>query len=118
MLTTTRGLKRSVRPPVPPIKPMATLWLLSRFQYDGHIKTVPADTDFTMDEFAAFCAQFSIGHHVQDQPGETLRVRPTSDGDDAEPYPREMQLKDAKPALWDCFDIYFEHVRAHGEAKQ
>ena len=41
--------------------------------------------DFTMDEFAAFCAQFSIGHHVQDQPGETLRVRPTSDGDDAEP---------------------------------
>jgi len=95
------------------------LWVLSRFQYDGHVKTVQADTDFTMDEFAAFCAQFSIGHHVQDQPGETLRVRPTTDEDDAEPYPREMLLKDAEPALWDCFDIYFEDASgagARGEA--
>ena len=89
---------------------MATLWVLSRFEGDGHVKTVHADTDLTMDEFAAFCAQFSIGHHVQDRPGATLRVRPTTDDDGAEPYPRDMRLREVEPAHWDCFDIYFEEA--------
>ncbi len=87
---------------------MAKLWVLSRFQYDGHVKTVHAETDQTMDEFAAFCAQFSIGHHVQDRPGATLRVRPTTDDDSAPPYPRDMTLEAVNPQQWDCFDIYFE----------
>jgi hypothetical protein len=83
------------------------LYVLSRFEGDGHVKTVEVDTDFTMDEFARYCAQFSVGHHAKDQPGRTLRVRRTTPGDNAPAFPREMRFADCSPRLMDSFDVYF-----------
>ena len=57
---------------------MSAFPILSRFQQDAHIKTVEIEPGQTMDEVAAACALHSIGLHVADKPGRTLRVRPTT----------------------------------------
>jgi toluene monooxygenase system protein A len=84
------------------------LYVLSRFEGDGHVKTVEVDTGFTMDEFARYCAQFSVGHHAKDQPGRALRVRRTTPGDDAPPFPPTMRFAECGPRLMDSFDVYFK----------
>ena len=86
---------------------MAELGILSRFQGDAHIKVVNVDTEMTFDELAAACKVHSVGLHVPDQPGKALRVRRTTDSDDAAPFPPEMKVKDAKLAHLDCLDVYF-----------
>ena len=66
------------------------------------------DTDFTMDQVAAACAEHCINHHVKDQPGKRLRVRRTTEDDSAEPLPPEMTVAEAGLQMYDCLDIYFE----------
>ncbi len=87
---------------------MADLAILSRFQGDAHIKVVDVDTEHTFGKLAELCAEHSIGLHVAPQPGRTLRVRRTTDDDDAEPFPRDMKVKDAGIGHLDCLDSYFE----------
>ena len=65
--------------------------ILSRFQYDCHVKVV--DTQ--------------VGDTIADQPGKILRVRPTTDDDSAEPYSPDITVKDAGLAMYDCIDVYF-----------
>jgi len=86
---------------------MAELGILSRFQGDAHIKVVNVDTEMTFEELAEACKAHSVGLHVPDQPGKTLRVRRTTDSDDAPPFPRDMKVKDASLGHLDCLDVYF-----------
>ena len=87
---------------------MSAFPILSRFQQDAHIKTVEIDPSQTMDEVAATCAFHSIDLHVADKPGRTLRVRPTTDDDSAQPWPRDLTVEKAGIRFYDCIDIYFE----------
>ena len=77
---------------------MSAFPILSRFQQDAHIKTVEIDPSQTMDEVAATCAFHSIDLHVADKPGRTLRVRPTTDDDSAQPWPRDLTVEKAGSA--------------------
>lgn len=86
---------------------MAALGILSRFEGDAHIKVVNVDTEMSFDELAAACKVHSVGLHVPDQPGKTLRVRRTTETDNAPPFPREMRVKDAKVQHLDSLDVYF-----------
>ena len=86
---------------------MSAFPILSRFQYDCHVKVVEAEAAQTMDMLAEACAYHSIGLHVADQPGKILRVRPTTDADDAEPWPRDMTVAEAGIKYFDSIDIYF-----------
>ncbi len=81
--------------------------ILSRFQFDCHVKVVEAEPAQTIDALAASCAHHSIGLHVADQPGKILRIRPTTDADDAEPWPRDMTVAEAGLKHFECIDIYF-----------
>ncbi len=81
--------------------------ILSRFQYDCHVKVVEAEPEQTMDALAEACAYHSIGLHVADRPGKILRIRPTTEGDDAEPWPRDMTVAEAGIKYFDSLDIYF-----------
>ena len=94
---------------------MSAFPILSRFQQDAHIKTVEIEPGQTMDEVAATCAFHSIGLHVADKPGRTLRVRPTTEDDSAPPWPRDLTVEKAGIRFYDCIDIYFEEplARAH-----
>ena len=87
---------------------MSNFPILSRFQYDAHVKVVEADPDQTIDELAGACAYHSVGLHVADQPGKELRVRPTSDSDDAPPWPGHLKVSEAGIKFFDCLDIYFD----------
>ncbi|MER6877367.1 toluene-4-monooxygenase system B family protein, partial [Amycolatopsis sp. NPDC000673] len=53
---------------------MATIPLAVHFDGDFVLKLLPADSEHTMDELAAAAAENSVGIHVPDQPGRTLRV--------------------------------------------
>ena len=87
---------------------MSAFPILSRFQQDAHIKVVEIAPSQTMDEVAAACAFHSIGLHVADRPGQTLRVRPTTDSGSAPPWPRNLTVEKAGICFYDCIDIYFE----------
>ncbi len=87
---------------------MSAFPILSRFQQDAHIKTVEIEPGQTMDEVAATCAVHSIGLHVAERPGATLRVRPTTEDDSAPPWPRDLTVEQAGIRFYDCIDIYFE----------
>jgi toluene monooxygenase system protein B len=81
--------------------------ILSRFQFDCHVKVVEAEPAQSIDDLAAACAYHSIGVHVKDQPGKILRVRPTTESDDAEPWPRDISVAEAGIKYFDSIDIYF-----------
>jgi toluene monooxygenase system protein B len=81
--------------------------VLSRFQYDCHVKVVEAEPAQTIDALAAECARHSVGLHVAEQPGKILRIRPTTDSDDAEPWPRDMTVAEAGLKQFECIDVYF-----------
>jgi hypothetical protein len=87
---------------------MSAFPILSRFQQDAHIKVVEIEPGLTMDEVAAACAYHSINLHVAERPGGTLRVRPTTDNDDADPWPRDITAEKAGIRYFDSIDIYFE----------
>lgn len=84
--------------------------ILSRFQEDAHIKVVEIEPGQTMDEVAAACAYHSVGVHTAGRPGGTLRVRPTTDGDDAPPWPRDMTVQKAGLKTYEPIDIYYEEA--------
>ena len=86
---------------------MSAFPILSRFQNDCHVKVVEATPEQTIDTLAAECARHSIGLHVADQPGMILRVRATTEADDAEPWPRDMTVAEARLKHFDCIDVYF-----------
>lgn len=86
---------------------MSAFPILSRFEFDCHVKVVEAEPEQSIDALAAACAYHSIGLHVKDQPGRVLRVRPTTDDDDAAPWPREMSVAEAGIKYFDSIDIYF-----------
>ena len=86
---------------------MAAFPILSRFQYDCHVKVVEAEPAQSIDALAAACAHHSIGLHVMQRPGKILRVRPTTEADDAEPWPRDMTVAEAGIKYFDSIDIYF-----------
>jgi len=83
--------------------------ILSRMQYDGHIRVVDVAPDFTMDQVAAACAAYSVGTHLPPpEPGKPLRIRPTTDDDNAAPFPADMTVAGAELQKFDCVDIYIE----------
>lgn len=86
---------------------MSAFPILSRFQYDCHVKVVEAEPAQSIDALAAACAHHSIGLHVAERPGKILRVRPTTEADDAEPWPRDMTVAEAGIKYFDSIDIYF-----------
>ena len=81
--------------------------ILSRFQHDCHVKVVETEAGATMAELADACAYHSIGIHVKDQPGKVLRIRPTTDTDDAAPFAPDMTVGEAGLGMYDCIDVYF-----------
>ena len=87
---------------------MSAFPILSRFQQDAHIKVVEIEPAQTMDEVAAACAYHSIDLHVAPRPGKTLRVRPTTERDDAAPWPRDLTVEEAGIRYFDSIDIFFE----------
>ncbi len=93
---------------------MGAFPILSRFQQDAHIKVVEIEPGQTMDEVAAACAYHSIDLHVAPRPGRTLRVRPTTERNDAPPWPRNLTAQEAGIHQYDCIDIYFEEPPAEG----
>ncbi|WP_409332319.1 toluene-4-monooxygenase system B family protein [Trujillonella humicola] len=84
---------------------MALFPISSHFHGDFVLKLVPVDTENTMDEVAAAAAAHSVGIHVPDQPGRTIRAR--KQGAD-EPFPRDMTLAQAGLEPTDTVEFYFE----------
>jgi len=86
--------------------------ILSRFQFDCHVKVVETELSQTIDGLAAACAHHSVGLHVKGQTDKILRVRPTTESDDAVPWPGEMTVEEAGIKYFDCIDIYFADSEA------
>ena len=84
---------------------MAIIPLATNFDGDFVLKLLPVDTGNTMDEVAAAAAANSVGIHVADQPGRTLRVRKQGAGT---PYDRGSTVADAGLEPTECVEIYFE----------
>ncbi|GHE76962.1 hypothetical protein GCM10017786_02780 [Amycolatopsis deserti] len=84
---------------------MAVIPLAAHFHGDFVIKLLPVDSGATMDEVAAAAAANSVGIHVPDQPGRTLRVR--KQGAD-EAFPRTSTVADSGLEPTECVEIYFE----------
>ncbi len=83
---------------------MALFPVVSNFVGDFVLQLVPVDTDDTMDEVAAKCAEHSVGRRVpaQDSP---LRVRRQGD---PEPFPRDMVLGESGIVPMECLEVYYE----------
>lgn len=84
---------------------MALIPLAAHFDGDFVLKLLPVDTQNTMDEVAAAAAANSVGIHVADQPGRTMRVR--EQGADT-PYDRTETVEKVGLTPMQCIEIYFE----------
>lgn len=86
---------------------MALFPISSHFHGDFVLKLVPVDTENTMDEVAAAAAEHSVGIHVFDQPGKVIRARKQGA---AEPFPRDMVLRDCGLEPTDTVEFYFSEA--------
>lgn len=77
----------------------------SKFEGDFVLKLVPVDTENTMAEVALAAAEHSVGIHVPEQPGKTIRARAQGA---AEPFPVDMLLGDSGLEPTDTVEFYFE----------
>lgn len=84
---------------------MALFPLISNFRDDFVLKLVPVDTESTMAEVAAAAASHSVGIHVADQPGRTIRARREGA---AEPFALDLKVKDSGLQPMECVEFYFE----------
>ncbi|MGD9526472.1 toluene-4-monooxygenase system B family protein [Pseudonocardia sp.] len=86
---------------------MSSLAIIGRLEKDAHTRIIDVDTDFTMDEVVEACLAPAVGYQARHpKPGATLRVRRTTDTDDAEPFPRSMTVAEAKLRHFQQIDIY------------
>jgi hypothetical protein len=88
---------------------MTKVAVLSRLQYDAHIRVTNIDLDSTMDEVAAACVAPAIGYQARHpDPSKPLRVRLTTPDDTASPFPRDMKASEANFKHFECVDIFVE----------
>lgn len=88
---------------------MSEFAILSRLQNDAHIRVINVSDDLTMDQVVEACLEPAVGYQTtHPAPGQLLRVRPTTPEDNAEPFPRDMTVKDAGFKHYECVDIYAE----------
>jgi hypothetical protein len=88
---------------------MASVALVSRLQFDPHVRVVDVDESFTMDQVAAACAEPAIGRQARHpSPGKPLRVRRTTDDDSAPGLPTSLTVKQAGFTHYEPVDIYVE----------
>jgi hypothetical protein len=86
---------------------MGALAVIGRLERDFHTRIIDVDTDFTMDEVVVACLAPAVGYQARHpKPGASLRVRLTTDGDDAEPFPRAMTVKEAQLRHFQQIDIF------------
>jgi hypothetical protein len=83
--------------------------VLSRLQFDAHIRVIDVDTEFTMDEVAAACAAPAVGYQtVHPDPSKPLRIRLTKTDDSGTPFPRDMKVGDCGFRHFECIDVFVE----------
>jgi len=88
---------------------MSEFAILSRLQHDAHVRVINVNSDLTMDEVVEACCEPAVGYQTtHPDPGKPLRVRLTTPEDSAEPFPRDMKVKDAGFKHYECVDIYVE----------
>ncbi len=84
---------------------MAALPLALLFEGDFVVKLLVVESEDTMDGVAEKARDFTIGVHIADQPGKTIRVR--TEGSD-QPFPREVTVADSGLEPMDGVNLYFE----------
>ena len=88
---------------------MSTVALVSRLQYDAHVRLTDVGLEFTMDEVAVACVEPAIGYQARHPaPGKPLRVRRTTEDDSALALPRQMTVREAGFTHFDMIDVYVE----------
>ncbi|AEA23403.1 hypothetical protein Psed_1156 [Pseudonocardia dioxanivorans CB1190] len=86
---------------------MSSLAVIGRLEKDAHTRIIDVDTDFTMDQVVEACLAPAVGYQARHpKPGAMLRVRPTTDTDDADPFPRSMTVAEARLRHFQQIDIY------------
>jgi len=86
---------------------MSALAIIGRLERDPHTRIIDVDTDFTMQEVIEACLAPAVGYQTRHpKPGATLRVRLTTDGDDAQPFPQDMTVEQANLRHFQQIDIY------------
>jgi hypothetical protein len=88
---------------------MAVIAVLSRFQNDAHVRVIDVEPTFTMDDVAVACADPAVDRQVR-HPDRTkpLRVRHTTEQDDAPALPRLMTVAEAGFRHFECIDVFVE----------
>ena len=84
---------------------MASVAVLSRLQFDVHTRVIDVEAEFTMDEVAAACAAPAVGYQTTPKP---LRVRLTTDDDNAPVLARDLTVAEAGFTHFECIDVYVE----------
>ena len=86
---------------------MSSLAVIGRLEKDAHTRIIDVDTDFTMDQVVEACLAPAVGYQARHpKPDAMLRVRPTTDTDDADPFPRSMTVAEARLRHFQQIDIY------------
>ncbi len=86
---------------------MTDLAVIGRLERDPHTRIIDVETGFTMDQVVEACLAPAVGYQTRHpKPGATLRVRVTTDTDDAEPFPRAMTVEEAKLRHFQQIDIF------------
>ena len=83
---------------------MALFPIYSNFERDFVIQLVAVDTEDTMDQVAAKCAEHSLERRVRPQEGRVLRVRHHENGT---VFPRDMKVADAGLRPTETLDIIY-----------
>ena len=88
---------------------MALVAVLSRLQFDAHTRVVDVEAEFTMDEVAAACAAPAVGYQTtHPDPSKPLRIRLTTDDDNAPVLARDLTVAEAGFTHFECIDVYVE----------
>jgi Toluene-4-monooxygenase system protein B (TmoB) len=88
---------------------MPVIAVLSRFQNDAHVRVINLELTFTMDDVAAACAEPAVDRQVRHPDrSKPLRVRHTTEQDDAPALPRSMTVSEAGFRHFECIDVFVE----------
>jgi hypothetical protein len=83
--------------------------VLSRLQFDAHVRVINVEPDFTMDQVAEACAAPAVGYQTSHpDPSKPLRIRLTTPKDDAPAFPRNLKVKETSMRHYECIDVFVE----------
>ncbi len=82
--------------------------IISRIQHDFHTRMIEVPPSASMLEVIQLCLEPAVGYQLAPPPeGVRLRVRPTTDADNAPPWDDDLTVEEVGMQKFEQIDVYY-----------